>query len=327
MFFSRFSGKYNDNLTIFSAPICGFTRFPFRQILVNTPLDLIYTEMVSIDALYYHNPHTLPLLSFESAAVPTGVQVFGSKPDLFIFAAEKLFQMGFTALDINCGCPVKKVIKSEAGSFLLTRPEKIYEIISQLKTRFPDKAISAKIRLGYNHENQNYLEIARAIEEAGADWLTVHGRTRPQMYEGEINYEAIHAIKVQSAIPVIGNGNIFTPEDAKKMWDLTGCDAIMLARGLLGNPWLPAQIRDFMKSGHYHHPPVKDKLEMLKTNLALELSFDPRGGFREFKKIGVKYLKNIPGASVLRKTLMCSPTQDQMLTELALLEKELNLSS
>ena len=327
MFFSKFSGKYDDNLTIFSAPICGFTRFPFRQILKNTPLDLIYTEMVSIDALFYHNPHTLPLLRFEEASVSTGAQVFGSKPDLFIFAADKLFQMGFSTLDINCGCPVKKVIKSEAGSFLLTNPEKIYQIISQLKNRFPDKAISAKIRLGYNHENQNYLEIARAIEESKADWLTVHGRTRPQMYEGEINYEAIQAIKARCSLPVIGNGNIFTPEDAKKMWELTGCDAIMLARGLLGNPWLPSQIRDFMRSGHYHHPTITDKLEMLKTNLRLELDFDPRGGFREFKKIGVKYLKNIPGASSLRKTLMSAPTQNEMLAELALLERELNSSS
>lgn len=298
---------------LFAAPICGFSRFPYRKILNLFPVDLIFTEMISVDALYYKNPKTFELLVHDpDLKVPTGVQLVGSKIDLFLNAAEKLRELKFACIDINLGCPVKKVLKNKAGSYLLQEPEKIYRIFKSLSEAFPDIAFTGKIRLGMNQESLTYMEVAKAVEEGGAQFITVHGRTRSQMYEGDINYQAIAEIKKSSGIPVIGNGNIFKPEDAKKMLELTQCDGLMLARGMLGNPWLFQEIKEFFNTGKYTKPRYKDKVELLSQNFQLEQDFDPRNGFREFKKIGVKYLKNMPMASEWRNRLLMTKSHEEM---------------
>ncbi len=293
-------------LSIFTAPICGFSRYPFRLVLQNFPADLIFTEMVSIDALYYQNPKTFNLLQFEPGKTPTAVQLVGSKEDYFLTAIEKIGDMGFESFDINLGCPVKKVIKNHAGSYLLKNPKKVYQIFNLLNKNFPHLIFTAKVRLGFSEIEKNYLDIAKALEDGGAKIITVHGRTRTQMYSGDVDLSAIKEIKNQVNIPVIGNGNIFTPEDAQLMVKKTNCDGIMLARGIIGNPWLISQIKDFLNKGTYSAPSLKERLLTLKENLNLELSFDPLNGFREFKKMGVKYLKGIKGASEFRnKIIMC----------------------
>ena len=297
---------------IFSAPICGFTRFPYRKILSHFPIDLIFTEMVSIDALYYQNPNTLPLLAFEKNDTATGVQLVGSKNAFFLSAVERLKDKGYEVFDINLGCPVKKVLKAHAGSYLLQFPEKINQIFPSLKKEFPPILFSGKIRLGYSEENKNYLEVAKALEEGGASFITVHGRTRPKMYSGEIDYEAIKNIKDQVKIPVIGNGNIFTAEDAKKMIDLTGCDGVMPARGMLGNPWLFREIRDFLDQGKYSEPTLKERAEIMAKNFYYEVDFDKRNGYKEFKKNGMKYLKGFPEAAVYRKGIAQAHSAEQL---------------
>lgn len=299
--------RKNRSKSIFiAAPICGFSRFPFRQILSKFPLSLLFTEMVSIDALYYSNPATLPILHFDiEDNIQTAVQMVGSKLDFFVKAVLKLKERGFLYYDINLGCPVKKVLKNHAGSYLLKEPEKIYQILKTLSSTFPDLGFTAKIRLGFDQNQKNYLEVSQAVEEGGAKFISVHGRTRSQMYSGEIDYEAISEIKKSVKIPVIGNGNIFSVEDAKKMYQ-TGCDGIMFARGIIGNPWLVKQVDDYLADKVYSWPSNFEKIDLMEKNLDLELQFDPRNGFREFKKLAVKYLKGVPGASKFRQELLLS---------------------
>jgi nifR3 family TIM-barrel protein len=312
MFFLKKNESELQKIFLFSAPICGFSRYPFRKILSEYPVDMIFTEMISIDALYYKNPNTFPLLRFDKKETPTAVQLVGSKMELFINAAEVLQDYGFTAIDINLGCPVKKVLKNEAGSYLLQYPEKIFQIFKTLTDRFPHLSFTGKIRTGFSKSNRNYLEVARAVEEGRGKMLNVHGRTRCQMYSGDIDLEAIREIKKSLSIPVIGNGNIFTPEDALNMIEKTSCDGVMIGRGMLGNPWLFKQIRDYLETGSYQQPDYLEKARMLIQNYNLENDFDPRNGFREYKKIGVKYLKNIPRATEWRKKILETGGPEEM---------------
>ncbi len=297
---------------IFSAPLCGFTRYPFRKILTNFPLDLIFTEMVSIDALYYQNQSTLPLLAYPQSAVPTAVQLVGSKIDFFVHAVRTLQNQGFFSFDINLGCPVKKILKNQAGSALLKDPEKIYTLFKTLTNTFPNLIFSGKIRLGFSKQEQNYLETSKAVEEGGASWITVHGRTRCQMYEGDVNLKALAKIKKSLNIPVIGNGNVFTPKEAKEMIEQTQCDGIMVARGILGNPWLISQIKDYLKNGIYQEPSLTEKIQLMIKNFHYEEEFDPLSGYREFKKIAVKYLKGFPLASTLRQKILLAKNPLEM---------------
>lgn len=297
---------------IFSAPICGFSRYPFRRILSRFDLDLIFTEMISIDALYYQNAGTLPLLVHEKGLVPTAVQLVGSKPELFNAAVRRLEHSGFLSFDINLGCPVKKILKNEAGSALLQNPEKIYRIFKSLKEEFPHLTFSGKIRLGFSKKEQNFLETSKALQEGGAAWITVHGRTRCQMYEGEVNLSAVAAVKNSVSIPVIGNGNVFSPEAAARMLAETRCDGVMVARGMLGNPWLISQIRDYLQQGCYSYPSLEERMAFMAENLAYEQEFDPDSGYREFKKIGVKYLRGFPSASVFRQRILEAKSPEQM---------------
>lgn len=297
---------------IFSAPLCGFTRYPFRKILTNFPLDLIFTEMVSIDALYYQNQSTLPLLAYPKSSVPTAVQLVGSKIDFFVHAVRTLQNQGFFSFDINLGCPVKKILKNQAGSALLKDPEKIYTLFKTLTNTFPNLIFSGKIRLGFSKQEQNYLETSKAVEEGGASWITVHGRTRCQMYEGDVNLQALAKIKKSLNIPVIGNGNVFTPKEAKEMLEQTQCDGIMLARGILGNPWLISQIKDYLKNSIYQEPALTEKIQLMIKNFHYEEEFDPLSGYREFKKIAVKYLKGFPLASTLRQKILLAKNPLEM---------------
>jgi len=303
---SDFFSKIKDHkLVLIAAPICGYTRFPFRRILSQFPVDLVFTEMVSIDALHYENPNTNPIFYHETLPVKAGIQIFGSKIPYFIEAVEKIERMKlFDVIDINMGCPVKKVIKAGGGSALLENPEHIYQILSTLSKQFSHLFFSAKIRIGLTKSRLNYPEVSHAVEQGGARMLTVHGRTKCQIYSGEVNFEAIAKIREFIKIPVIGNGGLFTPEDAKKMLEYTKCDGLMPARGMFGNPWLFQQIHDFLTTGVYHLPTIQEKLAMFTQHFNYEIHFDPANGFREYKKIGMRYLSGLKYAAELRKDLV-----------------------
>lgn len=298
---------------LLAAPMCGYTRFPFRQILSSFPVDLVFTEMASIDAIHYNNPNTRPILYHEKIGIPAGVQLVGRKIPYFLEAVRKLSPSGlYEVFDINMGCPVKKVLKSGGGSALIENPDLVHQIMTTLTHEFPDLFFSAKIRIGINSLNLNYKEISKAVEEGGAKMLTVHGRTRAQVYSGTVDLEAIRIIKETVKIPVIGNGGIFTPEDAKKMLDETHCDGVMPARGMFGNPWLFREIKEYLTAGQYQKPSLEDKIQTFQKHFFLESHFDPENGYREYKKIGIGYLSGFKKASELRKSLIECKTTEQM---------------
>jgi tRNA-dihydrouridine synthase B len=299
---------------IFASPLCGYTRLPFRDILASFTYNLIFTEMVSVDALFYKNKASETIYAqYPHLRDRTGIQLVGSKIDHFLFAIEKLLTLNdFQTFDINCGCPVSKVMKTGGGSALLINPDLIYRILSSIKTHFPHISLSAKIRVGINEKEKNYLEVSKAIEDAGTCFLTVHGRTQKQVYSGDIDYEAIKQIKNTLKIPIIGNGNIFTPQDAKKMLELTGVDGIMLSRGIIGNPWLANQIRDYLEHGEYQEISAYHKIDTMAKHFYNETQFEPHKGFRDFKKACLVYLKGVNNIKKIKIALATCQTQEEM---------------
>lgn len=285
---------FNKKPYILSAPLCGYTRLPYRQILSQFQYDLIFTEMVSIDALYYNNKATEMIYASLSSLKNIGVQLVGNKVERFLLAVQKLAAFKtFQVFDVNCGCPVVKVMKTGGGSQLLENPELIYQILSRLNQEFPELTFSAKIRIGITQKTKNYQEVCQAIQESKCSFITVHGRVQEQIYSGNVDFEALKEIKQTLSIPVIGNGGLFTPEDAAQMIQKTQVDGVMLSRGIIGNPWLGQQIRDYFEHRRYQEPSFTEKIKILKQHFYHEMAFEPQKGFRDFKKMILAYLKGI----------------------------------
>ncbi|MDD3126359.1 MAG: tRNA dihydrouridine synthase DusB [Candidatus Izemoplasmatales bacterium] len=238
---------------IVMAPMAGVTNQAFRHIAKRFGAGLLYSEMVSDKGLDYKNKKTLDMLEIDSTEHPIAMQVFGSDIVTMVEAA-KWIDQHTTAdiIDINMGCPVSKVIKNDAGSKLLQQPKKVFEIVYAI-VHAVKKPVTIKIRSGWDNDHINAVEIALQAEAAGASAIAVHGRTRTQMYSGKADWEIIRQVKNAVKIPVIGNGDITSPELAKQMLDNTGCDAVMLGRGTLGNPWLIKQSIDYLETGTYEN--------------------------------------------------------------------------
>ncbi|MDD3865504.1 MAG: tRNA dihydrouridine synthase DusB [Candidatus Izemoplasmatales bacterium] len=238
---------------IVMAPMAGVTNQAFRHIAKRFGAGLLYSEMVSDKGLDYKNKKTLDMLEIDSTEHPIAMQVFGSDIVTMVEAA-KWIDQHTTAdiIDINMGCPVSKVIKNDAGSKLLQQPKKVFEIVYAI-VHAVKKPVTIKIRSGWDKDHINAVEIALQAEAAGASAIAVHGRTRTQMYSGKADWEIIRQVKNAVKIPVIGNGDITSPELAKQMLDNTGCDAVMLGRGTLGNPWLIKQSIDYLETGTYEN--------------------------------------------------------------------------
>jgi len=242
------------------APMAGVTNQAFRLIAKRFGAGLLYSEMVSDKGLDYKNKKTLDLLVVDPLEKPVSLQVFGGDIDSMVEAARWIDQNTLAdIIDINMGCPVNKVIKNDAGSKLMQFPEKVFQIVEMI-VRSVRKPVTVKIRSGWDHDHVNAVEIARLIEKAGASAVAVHGRTRSQMYSGKADWNIIREVKQNLAIPVIGNGDVNTPEDARRMLTETGCDAVMIGRGLLGNPWLVKQTVDYLETGTYEPQiPLEEK--------------------------------------------------------------------
>ena len=229
---------------------------------------LIYAEMVSDKAITYNNKKTIDMLYMTEEERPIVQQIFGSDKESFVVAAKYIYEnMHPDIIDINMGCPVPKVaVRAQAGSALLKNPEKIYEIVKAVVEAVPIP-VTVKIRSGWDHKNINAVEIAKIVEKAGASAICVHPRTRSQGYSGNADWSIIKAVKENVSIPVIGNGDVKTPEDAKRMIEETGCDAVMIGRGVLGNPWIIKNTIDYLDGKEICSISNKEKIDMCLHHL------------------------------------------------------------
>lgn len=247
---------------VIMAPMAGITNLAFRKIVKEFGAGLVYSEMVSDKAICYGNIKTLDMLKVDESEHPVSIQLFGGDVDTMVKAAKYIDENSdCDIIDINCGCPVNKVLKANAGSQLLKNPQLIYEIVSHI-VKNVKKPVTVKIRSGFDKEHINAVEVAQLIEKAGASAIAIHGRTRSQMYEGKADWTIIKDVKNAVSIPVIGNGDIKSVEEAKRMLEETGCDAIMVGRAALGNPWLIKQICDSLNGeDNVKEPTYHEKIE------------------------------------------------------------------
>ncbi|MDO5520389.1 MAG: tRNA dihydrouridine synthase DusB [bacterium] len=278
-------GNVNIDGNIILAPMAGVTDLPFRLLCKEMGADLIYTEMVSAKGIYYNNKNTDALLEVREEERPVALQLFGSDPKLMAEMAKKIEPRNFDILDINMGCPVPKVVNNMEGSALLTNPKLLGEIVKSVSSAI-EKPLTIKIRKGFGKDDCNAVEIAKIIEDNGGAAVAIHGRTREQYYSGEADWEVIARAKEAVSIPVFGNGDVTSPELAKKMLDYTKCDAVMIARGVRGNPWLFGQIKDYLATGTYQDKPsIEEVVATIKRHARLQI--DCKGeytGIREMRK-------------------------------------------
>ncbi|MDR3258343.1 MAG: tRNA dihydrouridine synthase DusB [Fusobacteriaceae bacterium] len=287
-------------IEIYIAPMAGVTDYTYRSILREFSPSMIYTEMVSVNAMENFNKKTINLLLRLHEG--DGVQLFGHDPQIIAQSAKYVEGLGVQNIDINAGCPMKKVVNSRNGAALLENPELIKKILFKTRETLKDTTnLSIKIRCGYKGE-QNFLKIGKIAEDVGCHHITIHGRTKEQMYGGVANWDIIKELKENINIPVIGNGDVFTAKDALEKVKYSGVDGVMLARGILGNPWLIRDIREYFEYGEIINPVTqKEKIDMaiLHTKRIKEENPDKNFVF-ELRKHICWYLKGIKNSSYLK---------------------------
>ena len=295
-------GSVKINNQVVLAPMAGISNSAFRRICKKMGCGLMYAEMVSDKAITFSNKKTLDMLYLTEEERPLVQQIFGSDVDSFVEAAKYINDnMHPDIIDINMGCPVPKVaIKSQAGSALLKSPQKIFDIVSAV-VKAVDVPVTVKIRSGWDNKSINAIEVAKIIEKAGASAICVHPRTRKQGYSGKADWSIIKQVKEAVNIPVIGNGDIKKPEDAKKMVDETGCDAVMIGRGVLGNPWLIKNTINYLDGKGIESVSITDRVDMCleHLNLLLNLKGEKIACLEIRNHIGW-YFKGIKGANELK---------------------------
>lgn len=293
------------NLTLdnpfFLAPLAGITDAPTRRLCKEQGAALVFSEMVSGKGLWYGDKNTGKLLHTYEEERPVGFQIFGHEPEVMAFTARELEKLPGALIDINMGCPVPKIVKNGEGSALLKNPDLIYDVVSAT-VKNTSKPVTVKIRIGWDENSINAVEVAHAISAAGASAITVHGRTREQFYNGKADWSHIAAVKRAVDIPVVGNGDVVDAESALAMMDQTGCDFVMIGRGALGNPWIFREVIAAWKGEELPPPPTKeDKKEMMIRHLN-DLC-DLKGEYaavREMRKHVGWYLKGVHGAAAFR---------------------------
>lgn len=307
-------GNVEINGPIVLAPMAGISNTSYRKIIKEMGADLIYAEMVSDKALVYNSKKTFDLLKMSEEERPIAQQIFGSDKESFVKAAKIVEStMHPDIIDINMGCPVPKVaVRAQAGSALLKNPEKIYEIVKSV-VEAVSVPVTVKIRSGWDEKHINAVEVAKTCECAGASAIAIHARTRSQGYSGESDWSIIKEVVEAVNIPVIGNGDVTTPELAKKMLDETGCTAVMIGRGVLGNPWLIKEIKEYLSSGIVKtSPSSKDTIDMIKRHY--NLLVEDKGeklALLEIRSHALWYLKGLKGSAPIKsKICQCKSSKE-----------------
>ncbi|ART74634.1 tRNA dihydrouridine synthase DusB [Sutcliffiella horikoshii] len=287
------------------APMAGVCNAAFRLTVKEFGAGLVCAEMVSDKAILYKNARTMGMLYIDEREKPLSLQIFGGEKDTLVEAA-KFVDKNTTAdiIDINMGCPVPKIVKCDAGAKWLLDPNKIYEMVAAVVDAV-DKPVTVKMRTGWDEEHIFAIENARAVERAGGQAVAVHGRTRVQMYEGHADWDIIKQVKEAVNIPVIGNGDVQTPQDAKRMLEETGVDGVMIGRAALGNPWMIYSTVQYLETGKLvGEPSVREKMDVCK--LHLDRLIDLKGentAVREMRKHAAWYLKGIRGNALVRNSI------------------------
>ncbi len=301
------------------APMAGVSNSPFRIMARKMGAGLVFAEMVSDKGLFFNNEKTTKMLYMTDQERPMVQQIFGSDIDTMVKAAKHIELISnCDIIDINMGCPVPKVaIKSQAGASLMKNPKKVYELVKAVIDH-THKPITVKIRSGWDAYSINAVEVAQAIEAAGACAITVHGRTRSQGYSGKADLAIIKAVKEAVSIPVIGNGDVVDGPSAKKMLDETGCDAVMVGRAALGNPWVFKEILHYLETGEVLQKPSHQTIKntMIEHLEALIELKGEKTAILEMRSHGPWYLKGLEHASHLRKKLSQTKSKDEFVCHL-----------
>ena len=317
-------GNVEIKNNVVMAPMAGISNSAYRTIIKEMGCGLIVAEMVSDKALMYGSNKTKEMLYMTDFERPISQQIFGSDVNSFVIATKYIIDnMHPDIIDINMGCPVPKVaVSAQAGSALLKNPDKVYEIVKNV-VEVSTVPVTVKIRSGWDENSINAVEIAKVIEKAGASAITVHPRTRKQGYTGHSDWNIIKQVKDAVSIPVIGNGDINSCFDAKKMLDETGCDAIMIGRGILGNPWLIRECVDYIEQGILPKKVTLDeKIHMIKRHLDLLIKTKPINvAMLEIRSHAAWYLKGLPGSKELKQEIFKTKTKEELIN---LLDKYLD---
>lgn len=300
---------------VFLAPMAGVTDFPYRQIVRQMGCQLLFTEMISSKGLLYNNQRTIDLIKYkkgEKGAI--AIQLFGEEVEAMVQAAvflQKKFQPDL--IDINMGCPTRKIVKNGAGSALMRTPKLAAKIVKEMVAAV-NIPITVKMRTGWDQNSLNVVSLASLLEEAGAQAITVHARTREQFYQGQANWLLIKEVKREVNIPVIGNGDIFSPQAAQKMIEETACDGVMIGRGAQGNPWLIKRTIHYLKTGELlSKPSQKEKISMALFHLKKAIDYyGLERGILLMRKHLAWYLKGLPNSSIIKEKINKSKNYQQL---------------
>ena len=296
------------------APMAGISNESFRSIIKSMGAGLIYSEMVSNMGIIYNSKNTINMLKINDEERPISIQIFGSDVDSFVKASKYVCENAKPdIIDINMGCPVPKVaLRSQAGSCLLKDPQKIYEIVNAVVNSV-NVPVTVKIRAGWNNNTINCVEVAKLIEKAGASAIAIHPRTREQGYSGKADWNLIKAVKDSVNIPVIGNGDITTIYDAKRMLEETGCDAIMIGRATIGNPWFIRECVEYVENNNIIDKPTnKERIDMMVYHYELiKKNEGDKKAILDIKTHALAYLKYIPQSKQLKTEIALCKTEDE----------------
>lgn len=310
-------GRVKLDNPVILAPMAGVTDFAFRQLVKEFDCGLVCAEMVSSKGLIYHNDRTVEMLTIHPEERPISIQIFGCEPEIMAQAALIVEEKGADIIDINMGCPVPKVVKNQEGSALMKNLQLAGAIVEAV-VKAVNTPITVKMRKGWNENQVNAVELAKIVEAAGAAAVAVHGRTREQYYSGQADWEIIKKVKASLSIPVIGSGDVTSPEEAKKMLEETGCDGVMIGRGALGNPWVFKRTVHYLETGELLPlPTVRERVQVALRHL--DLLIQAKGeyiGTREMRKHAAWYTKGLPESAQLRRLINTTNTKEELVAVL-----------